>query len=269
MSYRVCLFCFLCGAFASSITLRSQTVQSESSQRGSAAVQRIDSIPTKSVEYLERHADELRSEKQYFEAVDNYRAASVQAPNSAVIYNKLGICELLIRRFGNAKLDFERAIKLDAHYASAYNNLGVLDYSLRKYGRAIKRYEKAISLEPDSASYYSNLGSAYFAKKDWQKSIDAYNRAVTLDPDVFEHNNSGGTVGQIASPEDRAHFSYMLARLYAKSGLTDRSLECLRRAIEDGYKGVDAVYKDAEFAQLRKDPRFLQLMAARPPSIPE
>jgi hypothetical protein len=73
----------------------------------------------------------------------------------------------------------------------------------------------------------------------------------------------------MSSPDDRAKFSYVVAKLFAKQGNTDRSLEYLRRAMEEGYKGIDQVYKDDEFAGLRKDPRFTQLMASRPPAIPE
>jgi hypothetical protein len=39
--------------------------------------------------------------------------------------------------------------------------------------------------------------------------------------------------------------------------------------MEEGYKGIENVYKDDEFAGMRKDPRFTDLMAARPLAIPE
>ena len=39
--------------------------------------------------------------------------------------------------------------------------------------------------------------------------------------------------------------------------------------MEDGYKDIKNVYKDNEFSALRKDPRFAELMAARPLAIPE
>ena len=99
------------------------------------------------------------------------------------------------------------------------------------------------------------------------KSRRRLQHAVGLDPDVFSTSSRTGVAGQIASPEERAHFSYFLAQLYAKNGLSDRWLECLRRAIEEGYKGVNDVYSDPAFTELRKDPRLIQLMAARPPAI--
>ena len=92
-----------------------------------------------------------------------------------------------------------------------------------------------------------------------QKGIREGQRELTtrrcrLDPDIFERTSHSGVLAQMSSPGDRAHFYYVLARLYAQSGVTDRSLQYLRRAMEEGYKGINDVYKDAEFAGLRKDP---------------
>ena len=57
--------------------------------------------------------------------------------------------------------------------------------------------------------------------------------------------------------------------MYAKSGNFDRALQYLRKAMEDGYKEIDDVYKDQEFASLRKDPRFTELMTSKPMAIPQ
>jgi tetratricopeptide (TPR) repeat protein len=113
------------------------------------------------------------------------------------------------------------------------------------------------------------LGAAYFSKKEWQNATEAYSSAIQLDPTIFDRSSSTGVTAQLASPEDRAHFEYVLAKIYAKDGRTDHALLCLRRALEGGYKGINNVYQDSEFAGLRKDPRFTQLMAARPISITE
>jgi tetratricopeptide (TPR) repeat protein len=219
--------------------------------------------------YLEERGDTLRSEKSYLDALDYYRAALTKKPGSAQLYNKIGINELQMARFNEAHKDFEHAIKIDHEFADAHNNLGVIYYLQKKYGAAIKRYEDAIKIRQDSASFYSNMGAAYFSKKEYVKASLAYNQALELDPDIFERTSHAGVLAQMSSPGDRAHFYYVLAKLYAKSGITDRSLQYLRRAMEEGYKGIDDVYKDSEFAGLRKDPRFTELMATRPVAIPE
>jgi tetratricopeptide (TPR) repeat protein len=225
--------------------------------------------PTATAEELENRADELRAEKSYFDALDYYRAALAKKPNSSQIYNKAGIAELMTQHFREAGKCFERAIRGDRTYADAYNNLGVIEYESKKYGRAIKRYKQAIDLQSGSASFFSNLGAAYFAKKDFVGASTAYARALQLDPGVFDRTSHSGISAQLASPADRAHYDYVLAKLYAKIGSAERSLEYLKKAMEEGYKNVNDVYKDPEFAVLRKDTRFTDLMAAKPQSIPE
>jgi tetratricopeptide (TPR) repeat protein len=216
---------------------------------------------------LEQRGDALRAEKLYLDALDYYRAALAKKPKTATLYNKMGIVELLMQRWPDAKKSFENAIRADREYADAYNNLGVIFYIGKKYGKAIDRYNRAIHYRDDAASYYSNLGAAFFSKKEFEKSVAAYSHALQLDPDVFERTSRTGVAAQMSRPEDRAHYDYVLAKLYAKMGVAERSLAYLRRAMEEGYKSIDSVYKDEEFAGLRKDPRFTELMSARPPAI--
>jgi tetratricopeptide (TPR) repeat protein len=225
--------------------------------------------PTASADELEARGDELRSQKDYLDALDYYRVALQKSSKSARIHNKAGIAELQVQRYKEGRKDFEHAIKLDREFADAYNNLGVIFYKEEKYDKAINRYEKAIQLRPDAPSYYSNLGAAYYAQKNWEQATVAYSHAIQLDPDIFERISHSGVTAQLPSPDERARFDYLLAKLYAKEGDRDRSLKCLRRAMEDGYKDIDDVYKDPEFTALRTDERFGQLMAARPPAIPE
>jgi tetratricopeptide (TPR) repeat protein len=218
---------------------------------------------------LEARAEQLRAVKLYLDALDYYRAALAKRPNSASLLNKIGITELMMQRYREAKKSFDQSVKLDRKFADAYNNRGVVLYEERKYGAAIKEYRRAIAIDGNSASFFSNLGAALFAKKEFEPAVLAYQHAVELDPDVFERTSRGGVQAQLPSPGDRARYNYTVAKLYAKMGYSDRSLEYLKKALEEGYKDFNNVYKDAEFAGLRKDKRFTELMAAKPTALRE
>ena len=221
-----------------------------------------------SVDELDARGDELRGQKAYLDALDYYRAGIAKKP-SASLYNKAGITELELRRDNDSARDFARAVKLDRQYADAWNNLGVAWYLQQRYAKAIKDYEKAIKLKEDVASFYNNLGAAYYGRKEWEKATVAYGRALQLDPGIFERTSRTGVTAQLPSPEERARFEYLIAKLYARQGDSDHALQYLRRAMEEGYPGINDVYKDVDFEGLRKDTRFAQLMASRPPAIPE
>lgn len=225
--------------------------------------------PSMTALQLEGLADTLRAQKYYADAIDYYRAALARTSNAAPLWNKLGIAELQLMRYGDARKDFERAMKLDPRLADAVNNLGVIFYMQQNYKKAIKLYRKAIALKPNSASFHSNLATAYFSRQEFDKASAEYLRALELDPDILERQSSGGVQAHIASPQDRARYSYVVAKLYARSGNFERSLHYLRKALEEGYPQVDSVYKDEEFAALRKDPRFTELMGSRPQAIPQ
>ena len=250
--------------------LPSQAQNTEQLQVGPPPLQRAEPpAPGATPEELERRGDDLREDKNFLDAVDYYRAALKGAPGSASVFNKIGICQLMMQRYKEAKKSFERAIKADGKHADAYNNLGVIYYQARNYNAAIRHYEKAISLRDDAASYYSNMGAAYFGKKQFDKAIKSYSKALELDPDIFERTSHAGVLAQLPSPEDRAHYDYVLAKLYARTGLPERSLHYLKKAMEEGYKDIKNVYKDDEFSTLRKDPRFAELMATKTTAIPD
>jgi tetratricopeptide (TPR) repeat protein len=218
---------------------------------------------------LETQGDLLRAEKLYLDAMDYYRAALTKEPKAAGLYNKIGISELMMQRYRDARKSFEHAIKVDHAFGDAHNNLGVVYYEERKYGAAVKEYRRAIAIDGKSASFYSNLGAALFSKKEFEPAVIAYQKAVEIDPDVFERTSRGGVQAQLPSPGDRARYDYTVAKLYAKMGFSERSLEYLRKAMEEGYKDFKNVYKDSEFAELRKDKRFSELVATKVPALPE
>jgi tetratricopeptide (TPR) repeat protein len=265
MSYRkACLVVLL----ISSTAALAQISHSEQVQISPPLVRAIDPpAPEATSADLELQGDRLRSNKLYLDALDYYHAALNKKGGDARLLNKIGITELMMQRYKEARKSFEHSIRSDRKFADAYNNLGVIFYEGRKYGAAVKQYEKAIQIDNSAASFFSNLGAAYFSKRSFEQAVAAYQHALELDPDVFERSSRGGVQAQLPSPEDRARYDYTVAKLYAKMGLSEQSLEYLRKAMEAGYKDLKNVYKDVEFAQLRKNPRFTELMASNMPVI--
>lgn len=226
--------------------------------------------PSASAQELENIADSLQTDKNYLDAIDYYQAALGKDPKNAVLINKIGIAQLELHRYKDAKKSFTHSLQIDKTYANAYANLGVVYYEETSYSKSIRYYDKAIALDKEEAVFYNNRAASLFAKREFEKASMDYAKAMQLDADIFERSGRGGGVqARLPSPQDRAHYDYVLAKLYARNGMSDRSLHYLRKAMEDGYKDIKNVYRDDEFSTLRKDPRFADLMASRPVSIPE
>jgi len=141
----------------------------------------------------------------------------------------------------------------------------VVFYMRKKYPKAISEYDRAIKLNGSAASFHSNLGMAYFEKKQFDRATVELVRALELDPQIFERQALGGIAARMAAPEDRARYSYTVAKIYARQGINDRSLDYLKKAVEEGYPRIKDVYTDDAFAGVRKDPRFATVMSKTEP----
>lgn len=213
------------------------------------------------VAQLEARGDELRRLKMFDEALTYYNAAIRHEKKNWVLQNKAGIAALQKNDYRTAQKFFDRAIKLDPNYAEAVNNLGVVAYMRKDYGRAVKQYKRALALNETNASFHSNLGTAWFEQKKIDKAMVEYARALQLDPELLLRNTTGGVSARIASPEERALFSYTLAKLYARAGDVERTLRCLQIAKELNYPRLRDVFTEQEFSSVRNDPRLAQLVA--------
>jgi tetratricopeptide (TPR) repeat protein len=209
----------------------------------------------------EMRGDVFMARKMYREAIDTYRQAPEQSP---VIVNKIGIAFHQMLLLDLAKKNYEQAIKMDPKYTEAINNLGTIYYAKRSYKRAISLYKRALKYGNPTASIYANLGAAYFARKNYKEATEWYEQALKLDPEVFEHHSAFGTLMQERTVDELATFHLYLAKMYAKSGENARAIIYLRKAMEEGVKDRKKIPDMPEFASLKTDPGFKQLLAEDP-----
>jgi hypothetical protein len=71
-------------------------------------------------------------------------------------------------------------------------------------------------------------------------------------------------VVQDRSVEDRAMYHYAMAKTYAKKGRNADAIQFIRKAIEEGFKERKKFLEEPEFAGLKNDPEFQQIMAMEP-----
>ena len=223
--------------------------------------------PNASAKDLEERGDVLRAQKRYLDALDFYAAAIAKHP-TALLWNKEGMSYLFLQKYPEATKCFSRAIKAEKNAPEGYNNRGYMEQRNQNFNKAIRYYKKALALQPNDAVFHYNLGSSYWGKHQYDLAAQQYHAAYALDPDIFNRVSRIGVMAQAGSPEDRAAFSFMVARLYAQAGDVDHSLEYLRKAMEEGYKNIKKVYTDSEFATLRTDKRFEELISQKPLPLP-
>lgn len=210
---------------------------------------------------LEKAADAARARKDYPEAIQDLQAALKKDRKNAVLCNKLGLAQLKNNDLGAARLSFESAVKWNSKFADAVNNIGAVAYMQKNYGSAAKHFKKAVALDETRPAFHVNLGAAWFSQKKLDRAVAEYTRAVELDPDALKQDSKVGVAAQIASPEERARYSYMLAKIYAKRGDVEGCLLCLKKAKEEGYRDLANVYKDEDFSKMRENPKLHEVVA--------
>ena len=76
-----------------------------------------------------------------------------------------------------------------------------------------------------------------------------------------------GVLLQERTVEERAKFHFYQAKLYAKQGMNDRALLCLRKAIEEGLKEREKINDEPAFKGIRDLDEFKEILAWQPRAL--
>ena len=203
----------------------------------------------------QQEGDRALSENRYVAALTAYKRAS---SDSAVVANRMGIAYHHLFALGEARKQYERAIRLDPHYAEAFNNLGAVLYGQNQFKQAEKAYGQAILYQPRFAMAYKNLGITYFADHDADHGTAAFHQAMTIDPKIF--SDQSGVVAEAATHAQLGSMNYALAKIYAQAGQDDQAVKALRNATRDGFNDNKQLKRDLkndqDLARLSQTPGY-------------
>jgi tetratricopeptide (TPR) repeat protein len=222
--------------------------------------QHLPDPATATPEVLEQQADILRARRFPDDATDFYKSALARGGNAPSLLNKLGLTELEMRDLHLARAYFKRAVKISRTAADAWNNLGAVEFLDGATGNAVSDYKRAIKLDKHQAIFHANLATAYFQTKDYDGARREMATALKLDPGVFDQQGTGGITAHVLSSQDRARFSFEMAKLYAQSGLEEQMLHSLATASESGMDVQHEMRHDAVLGKFATDPRVLVLV---------
>jgi tetratricopeptide (TPR) repeat protein len=205
----------------------------------------------------EQLGDSLVGHQRYQAAI----AAYSNVPEmTADIWNKMGIAYQMLFNSKDATRCYKESLKLDPNNPQVMNNLGTVYASLKMYGQADRMYRKALKLDPRSAIVLKNYGTNLLAEHKYNRGWAAYQQALAIDPQIFADHN-GPAVQNPSNVQDRGAVNYYMAAGCARAGYTDCALQYLRMALDEGFTTRKKIEADSQFASLRNNPAFKQLLA--------
>jgi len=141
-------------------------------------------------------------------ALVKYRVAAVQTPNSAQLWNNIGMCFFGKNKYVAAIACLKRALYLDPFEWIISYNLGLVHLSTGQYASAFHFFSASINLKPDWASSYVYLAITLSRLEDFANACSAYEKAIDMDTDHTFHLNFAVTLFNNGdAPEARKQFA--------------------------------------------------------------
>jgi tetratricopeptide (TPR) repeat protein len=143
------------------------------------------------------------------EIIDDMNKGVISKDTAALIFT--GISNADKKLYGQAIIDYSRAIDDNPEYAylyvlrgSAYSKTGKLDL-------AVNDYNTSITLDPEIAETYINRGFTYAGESQYESAIRDYKKAIELDPNLDLAYLKSGVVYEAQEQYEHAVKSYTSA----------------------------------------------------------
>ncbi len=108
---------------------------------------------------------------------------------------------------------------------------------------AVPLWQRVVQQNPVNGEYWSQLASALYNTKNYRESIAAYEKALEL---------------RAGYP---ANVTYNIACCHAMLGDKAQALHWLEKALNRGFRNLSRAQADSEFASLRSNPKYRELVA--------
>src|SRR5215467_9632873 len=214
-----------------------------------------------------------RGQKQ--KARDEVSRARREAPNEPVVYFVKALLHRLNGEYGRALRSYDRLVRLDpaAHVVASYSRalvymyMGQFDETFRQLDTAGDADNALVQTFRSLALYYTGRTDA--AAELMKDVIEKHPSMHGIRPFMAMFLSAQGkhdeALAQLTPAVKRngevdADISYSIASVYALEGLSNDAFEWLERSISLGNANRPCFDNDPNWASLRHDPRFAELM---------
>jgi tetratricopeptide (TPR) repeat protein len=152
-------------------------------------------------------------------ASDNSQSSnSVSNKKKAIDFYNKGQKYYAQGNYGNAIVEFSKAVKKDKNFAFAWDNLGL---SYRKQGQlkqAIDCYNKSLDIDPNGKVPLMNKPIAYAMLKDYKNAIKSYKNMIAVYPNDAEGYYGIGRIYHLKGDYENAVENMMKAyKMYGEA----------------------------------------------------
>ena len=116
-------------------------------------------------------------------ALIKYRIAAIKTPNSAQLWNNIGMCFFGKQKKVASIACLKRALYLDPFEWIISYNLGLVHLTTGQYASAFHFFSCSINLKPNFPSSYMYLAITLSRLDDFDNACHGYNKAIELDPE--------------------------------------------------------------------------------------
>jgi len=183
-------------------------------------------------------------------ALECFRRESELAPDSAPPRGAMGVCLYELKRYPEAILVSEQALRINPSSGGIHELLGLSYQKLGRYREAADSVRRALRSADesrtrwDSARWEFTLGFVLGKLQDWQGAVEAYQSAIRSKPDETGYCNLARAYVELDRPEDALKACETAAELFPKNPQVLSQLAWVCNRLER-YPEAEAHYKRA------------------------
>ena len=166
-------------------------------------------------------------------------------------YYILGNIQKKLKKFNEAIISYEEAVKLNQNFSEAYNNLGSTLKTLGKYKEAIINYKKAISSKKNNIEACYNLASLYFFQENYVEASNLYKSILNIKSKHEEIcENLAISLFKSGKKNELKDFILPIIAKYPDNKTLNNLLGQSLLALNSHKEGLSYIQKSAGFIQL-------------------